>query len=82
VPTLSSNSRFRHRRAAWFNRAGIDGPAFNKDGGVEFGGGWGANPTGSTAGFFARTSWERLRNPAPYLRVASPAPAASKESRR
>jgi immune inhibitor A len=39
-----------HRWQAWYNRGGVDGPSFNKDGGVEFGGGWGANPTGSTTG--------------------------------
>jgi immune inhibitor A len=39
-----------HRWQAWYNRGGVDGPAFNKDGGVEFGGGWGANPSGSTVG--------------------------------
>ena len=45
-----ANAIWSHRWQAWFNRAGVDGPAFNKDGGVEFGGGWGANPTGSTTG--------------------------------
>jgi immune inhibitor A len=39
-----------HRWQAWYNRGGVDGPTYNKDGGVEFGGGWGANPTGSTTG--------------------------------
>ena len=48
--TLGANAIWSHRWQAWFNRAGLDGPAFNKDGGVEFGGGWGANPTGSTTG--------------------------------
>ena len=47
---LGADAIWSHRWQAWYNRAGIDGPAFNKDGGVEFGGGWGANPTGSTAG--------------------------------
>ena len=36
-----------HRWFAWNNRGGIDGPAYNRDGGVEFGGGVGANPTGA-----------------------------------
>lgn len=46
---LGANAIWSHRWQAWYNRAGVDGPAFNKDGGVEFGGGWGANPTGATA---------------------------------
>ena len=41
-----ANAIWSHRWQAWYNRGGIDGPAYNKDGGVEFGGGWGANPTG------------------------------------
>ena len=46
---LGANAIWSHRWQAWFNRGGIDGPAFNRDGGIEFGGGWGANPTGATA---------------------------------
>jgi immune inhibitor A len=45
-----ANAIWSHRWAAWYNRGNVDGPAFNKDGGVEFGGGWGANPNGSTTG--------------------------------
>ncbi|HEX7155008.1 MAG TPA: immune inhibitor A domain-containing protein [Thermoanaerobaculia bacterium] len=45
---LGSDAIWSHRWQAFYNRAGVDGPAFNKDGGIEFGGGWGANPTGST----------------------------------
>ena len=45
---LGANAIWSHRWQAWYNRAGVDGPAFNKDGGVEFGGGWGANPNGGT----------------------------------
>ena len=41
-----ANAIWSHRWQAWYNRAGVDGPPFNKDGGVEFGGGWGANPNG------------------------------------
>jgi immune inhibitor A len=47
---LGANAIWSHRWQAWYNRAGVDGPSYNKDGGVEFGGGWGANPNGSTAG--------------------------------
>jgi immune inhibitor A len=45
-----TNAIWSHRWQAWYNRAGVDGPSYNKDGGVEFGGGWGANPTGAVAG--------------------------------
>src|SRR5215204_4139448 len=45
-----ANAIWSHRWQAWYNRGGVDGPSYNKDGGVEFGGGWGANPTGSTVG--------------------------------
>src|SRR5215204_5099299 len=47
---LGSDAIWSHRWQAWYNRAGVDGPSYNKDGGIEFGGGWGANPTGSTVG--------------------------------
>jgi len=36
-----------HRWFAWNNRRGTDGPAYNRNGGVEFGGGVGANPSGA-----------------------------------
>lgn len=45
-----ANAIWSHRWQAWYNRGGVDGPAYNKDGGVEFGGGWGANPNGATTG--------------------------------
>ncbi len=45
-----TNAIWSHRWQAWYNRAGVDGPTYNKDGGIEFGGGWGANPTGAVAG--------------------------------
>jgi immune inhibitor A len=47
---LGANAIWSHRWQAWYNRAGVDGPSFNKDGGVEFGGGWGANPNGGVTG--------------------------------
>jgi len=39
-----------HRWQAWYNLGGAIGPSYNRDGGVQFGGGWGANPTGTTLG--------------------------------
>ena len=45
--TLGSNAIWSHSWSAWYNLAGVVGPDFNKNGGVEFGGGWGANPSGS-----------------------------------
>ena len=45
-----ANAIWSHRWQAWYTRGGIDGPSYNKDGGVEFGGGWGANPNGGTTG--------------------------------
>ena len=48
--TLGSDAIWSHRWQAWYNFAGVSGPSFNKDGGVEFGGGWGANPNGGTFG--------------------------------
>ncbi|HEY9401467.1 MAG TPA: immune inhibitor A domain-containing protein [Pyrinomonadaceae bacterium] len=46
--TLRTDAIWSHRWQAWYNRGGIDGPSYNKDGGVQFGGGWGANPSGTT----------------------------------
>ena len=48
--TLGADAIWSHRWQAWYNFAGFTGPSFNRDGGVEFGGGWGANPSGSTVG--------------------------------
>lgn len=48
--TLGASAIWSHRWQAWYNFAGVTGPSFNKDGGVEFGGGWGANPNGGTFG--------------------------------
>ena len=39
-----------HRWFAYQNRRGTNGPAAFRNGGVEFGGGYGANPSGATAG--------------------------------
>jgi immune inhibitor A len=47
---LGADAIWSHRWQAWYNFAGVSGPAFNKDGGVEFGGGWGANPNGGVVG--------------------------------
>ena len=47
---LGADAIWSHRWFAWYNRRGSAGPAFNKYGGVEFGGGWGANPVGTTTG--------------------------------
>jgi immune inhibitor A len=48
--TLGAAAIWSHRWQAWYNFGGVTGPSFNKDGGVEFGGGWGANPNGGTFG--------------------------------
>ena len=47
---LGADAIWSHRWQVWYNRAGITGPSYNRDGGVEFGGGWGANPTGAVVG--------------------------------
>lgn len=49
---LGADAVWSHRWFAWYNRRGATGvgPAYNKYGGVEFGGGWGANPQGITTG--------------------------------
>ena len=39
-----------HRWQAFYHLGGAIGPSYNRDGGVQFGGGWGANPTGTTLG--------------------------------
>ena len=44
---LGANAIWSHRWQAWYNYAGFTGPAFNRDGGIEIGGGWGANPSGA-----------------------------------
>lgn len=49
---LGTDAIWSHRWFAWYNLRGASGvgPAYNKYGGVEFGGGWGANPAGTTTG--------------------------------
>ena len=47
---LAGDAIWSHRWQAWYNFGGAVGPSYNKDGGVQFGGGWGANPTGATFG--------------------------------
>jgi len=47
--TLGADAIWSHRWQAYFNLT-TQGPSFNKDGGVQFGGGWGANPSGGTFG--------------------------------
>ena len=48
--TLFADAIWSHRSAAFYHLGGVVGPANNKDGGVQFGGGWGTNPTGTTLG--------------------------------
>ncbi|HEX6086110.1 MAG TPA: immune inhibitor A domain-containing protein [Thermoanaerobaculia bacterium] len=45
---LGADAIWSHRWQAWYNLT--TGPVYNRDGGVQFGGGWGANPTGGTFG--------------------------------
>lgn len=45
---LGSDAIWSHRWQAWYNLT--TGPSYNRDGGVQFGGGWGANPNGGTFG--------------------------------
>ncbi len=47
---LGADAIWSHRWFAFYNRRGSVGPSFNKYGGLEFGGGWGANPSGTTSG--------------------------------
>ncbi len=47
---LGADAIWSHRWFAWYNLRGYTGPDYNPNGGVEFGGGWGANPTGDTYG--------------------------------
>jgi immune inhibitor A len=50
--TLGADAIWSHRWFVWYNRRGPTGygPSYNKYGGVEFGGGFGANPSGSVTG--------------------------------
>ncbi len=48
--TLGADAIWSHRWQAWYNFGGAVGPTYNRDGGVQFGGGWGANPAGTTLG--------------------------------
>jgi immune inhibitor A len=48
--TLGADAIWSHRWFAFYNWRGVAGPAYNKYGGLEFGGGWGANPSRSTSG--------------------------------
>lgn len=45
---LGSDAIWSHRWQAFSQFGGAIGPSYNRDGGVQFGGGWGANPSGST----------------------------------
>ena len=47
---LGSDAIWSHRWSVFYNFRNIVGPAFNRAGGVQFGGGWGSNPSGSTIG--------------------------------
>jgi immune inhibitor A len=46
---LGADAIWSHRWFAFYHLS-TQGPSYNKDGGVQFGGGWGANPLGSTLG--------------------------------
>lgn len=48
--TAYADMIWSHRSAAFYHLSNLVGPANNKDGGVQFGGGWGTNPTGTTLG--------------------------------
>ena len=47
--SLGADAIWSHRWQAWYNLT-TQGPSYNKDGGVQFGGGWGSNPSGATLG--------------------------------
>lgn len=47
--TLGADAIWSHRWYAFYHLT-TQGPSFNKRGGVQFGGGWGSNPIGSTLG--------------------------------
>jgi immune inhibitor A len=46
---LGADAIWSHRWQAFYQITTV-GPSYNRDGGVQFGGGWGANPTGATLG--------------------------------
>ncbi|MGZ8779048.1 MAG: immune inhibitor A domain-containing protein [Thermoanaerobaculia bacterium] len=46
---LGADAIWSHRWFAFYH-LGTQGPSYNRDGGVQFGGGWGANPVGTTLG--------------------------------
>ncbi len=46
----NADAIWSHRWQAFYQLGGLTGPTYNKDGGVQFGGGWGANPDGTTLG--------------------------------
>ena len=48
--TLGADAIWSHRWQAYYHLGGLIGPSYNRDGGVQFGGGWGANPSGATLG--------------------------------
>jgi immune inhibitor A len=47
---LGADAIWSHRWQAFYHLGGAIGPSYNRDGGVQFGGGWGANPSGATLG--------------------------------
>jgi immune inhibitor A len=71
----SPNAIWSHRWFTFYHLRGSYGPSYNKYGGLEFGGGWGANPSGSTEGATssrlsfapgataANVSWAHAANP-------------------
>jgi immune inhibitor A len=48
--TAYADMIWSHRWNAFYHLEGWSGPSWNRDGGVQFGGGWGANPNGGTFG--------------------------------
>ena len=65
--TLGADAIWSHRWQAWYNFGNVVGPAYNRDGGVQFGGGWGSNPTGTTLG----SSGGHVRNVSTASNVAT-----------
>ena len=47
---LGADAIWSHRWSAFYNWRGVTGPSYNLAGGLEFGGGWGSNPSGTTSG--------------------------------
>jgi len=48
--TAFADAIWSHRSVAFYHLRSVVGPSYNRGGGVQFGGGWGTNPTGTTLG--------------------------------